>query len=93
MVVNVGKAVYFAHKGLDGVIDISPFTCMNGIVAKQSIPASAATTPASPSAISILTAPIPTWTATSASSGTCPLLSAPQTLAPGNARDRQSRDP
>jgi predicted nucleotide-binding protein (sugar kinase/HSP70/actin superfamily) len=38
MVVNVGKAVYFAHKGLDGVIDISPFTCMNGIVGEAIYP-------------------------------------------------------
>jgi predicted nucleotide-binding protein (sugar kinase/HSP70/actin superfamily) len=38
MVVNVGKAVYFAHKGLDGVIDISPFSCMNGIVGEAVYP-------------------------------------------------------
>ncbi len=38
MVVNVGKAVYFARKGLDGVIDISPFTCMNGIVGEAIYP-------------------------------------------------------
>jgi predicted nucleotide-binding protein (sugar kinase/HSP70/actin superfamily) len=38
MVINVGKAVYFAHKGLDGVIDISPFTCMNGIVGEAVYP-------------------------------------------------------
>jgi predicted nucleotide-binding protein (sugar kinase/HSP70/actin superfamily) len=38
MVLNVGKAVYFAHKGLDGVIDISPFTCMNGIVGEAIYP-------------------------------------------------------
>lgn len=38
MVVNVGKAVYFARKGLDGVIDISPFTCMNGIVGEAVYP-------------------------------------------------------
>jgi predicted nucleotide-binding protein (sugar kinase/HSP70/actin superfamily) len=38
MVLNVGKAVYFAHKGLDGVIDISPFTCMNGIVSEAIYP-------------------------------------------------------
>ena len=38
MVINVGKAVYFAHKGLDGVIDISPFTCMNGIVGEALYP-------------------------------------------------------
>jgi len=28
----------FAHKGLDGVIDISPFTCMNGIVGEAVYP-------------------------------------------------------
>lgn len=38
MVVNVGKAVYFARKGLDGVIDISPFSCMNGIVGESIYP-------------------------------------------------------
>jgi predicted nucleotide-binding protein (sugar kinase/HSP70/actin superfamily) len=38
MVVNLGKAVYFAHKGLDGVIDISPFTCMNGIICEAIYP-------------------------------------------------------
>jgi predicted nucleotide-binding protein (sugar kinase/HSP70/actin superfamily) len=38
MVVNVGKAVYFARKGLDGVVDISPFTCMNGIICEAVYP-------------------------------------------------------
>jgi predicted nucleotide-binding protein (sugar kinase/HSP70/actin superfamily) len=38
MVVNVGKAIYFARKGLDGVIDISPFTCMNGIICEAIYP-------------------------------------------------------
>lgn len=38
MVLNVGKSVYFAHKGVDGVIDISPFTCMNGIVSEAIYP-------------------------------------------------------
>jgi predicted nucleotide-binding protein (sugar kinase/HSP70/actin superfamily) len=38
MVVNVGKAVYFARKGADGVIDISPFTCMNGIICEAVYP-------------------------------------------------------
>src|ERR1035437_9089605 len=32
MVLNVGKAVCLARKGAAGIIDISPFTCMNGIV-------------------------------------------------------------
>ncbi len=38
MVLNVGKAVYLAHKGVDGIIDISPFTCMNGIVSEAIYP-------------------------------------------------------
>jgi len=38
MVVNAGKAVYFARKGADGVIDISPFTCMNGVVCEAIYP-------------------------------------------------------
>jgi len=38
MVLNVGKAVYFARKGLDGVVDISPFSCMNGIVSEALYP-------------------------------------------------------
>ncbi len=38
MVLNVGKAIYLAHKGVDGIIDISPFTCMNGIVSEAIYP-------------------------------------------------------
>jgi len=38
MVLNVGKAVYLARKGVDGIIDISPFTCMNGIVCEAVYP-------------------------------------------------------
>jgi predicted nucleotide-binding protein (sugar kinase/HSP70/actin superfamily) len=38
MVLNVGKAIYFAYKGLDGVVDISPFTCMNGIICEAIYP-------------------------------------------------------
>lgn len=38
MVLNAGKAVYFARKGVDGVIDISPFTCMNGIICEAIYP-------------------------------------------------------
>jgi predicted nucleotide-binding protein (sugar kinase/HSP70/actin superfamily) len=38
MVLNVGKAVYLARKGVDGIIDISPFTCMNGIVSEAIYP-------------------------------------------------------
>jgi len=32
MVINTGRAVYLYEKGVDGIIDISPFTCMNAIV-------------------------------------------------------------
>jgi predicted nucleotide-binding protein (sugar kinase/HSP70/actin superfamily) len=38
MTVNIGKTIYYAGKGLDGVIDISPFTCMNGIVSESIYP-------------------------------------------------------
>jgi len=38
MVLNVGKAVYLAKKGASGIIDISPFTCMNGIVCEAIYP-------------------------------------------------------
>jgi predicted nucleotide-binding protein (sugar kinase/HSP70/actin superfamily) len=38
MVLNIGKAVYLAKKGIDGIIDISPFTCMNGIVCEAIYP-------------------------------------------------------
>jgi predicted nucleotide-binding protein (sugar kinase/HSP70/actin superfamily) len=38
MVLNVGKVVYLARKGVDGIIDISPFTCMNGIVSEAIYP-------------------------------------------------------
>lgn len=39
MTLSVGKAVYLYHKGADGVVDISPFTCMNGIVSEAVYPA------------------------------------------------------
>ncbi len=38
MVLSVGKAVYLAKNGADGIIDISPFTCMNGIVCESIYP-------------------------------------------------------
>jgi predicted nucleotide-binding protein (sugar kinase/HSP70/actin superfamily) len=34
----VGKAAYLAKHGADGIIDISPFTCMNGIVTEAVYP-------------------------------------------------------
>jgi predicted nucleotide-binding protein (sugar kinase/HSP70/actin superfamily) len=38
MVLNVGKIVCLAKKGVAGIIDISPFTCMNGIVCEAVYP-------------------------------------------------------
>lgn len=38
MVLSVGKAVYLARHGAHGVVDISPFTCMNGIVSEALYP-------------------------------------------------------
>lgn len=39
MTLSVGKAIYLYRKGADGIIDISPFTCMNGIVSEAVYPA------------------------------------------------------
>jgi len=39
MVLSVGKSIYLQHKGADGIIDISPFTCMNGIICEAVYPA------------------------------------------------------
>jgi len=38
MVLNVGNVPCFARRGVDGIIDISPFTCMNGIVSEAIYP-------------------------------------------------------
>ncbi len=38
MVVSMGKAIWYYEKGAHGVIDISPFTCMNGIVCEAVYP-------------------------------------------------------
>ncbi len=38
MVLSIGKAAYLAKHGADGIIDISPFTCMNGIVSEAIYP-------------------------------------------------------
>jgi predicted nucleotide-binding protein (sugar kinase/HSP70/actin superfamily) len=35
MILSVGKAVYLHRRGADGVIDINPFSCMNGIVCES----------------------------------------------------------
>jgi len=38
MVISVGKAIWYYEKGAQGVIDVSPFTCMNGIVCESVYP-------------------------------------------------------
>jgi len=38
MVLSTGKSVFLYRKGADGIIDISPFTCMNGIVTEAIYP-------------------------------------------------------
>ena len=38
MVLSSGKSIYMFEKGADGIIDISPFTCMNGIVTEAVYP-------------------------------------------------------
>ncbi|MBI2840240.1 MAG: hypothetical protein HYX75_18135 [Acidobacteria bacterium] len=38
MVLSVGKAIYLHEKGAAGIADISPFTCMNGIVCEAIYP-------------------------------------------------------
>lgn len=38
MVINTGRAVFLYEKGVDGIVDISPFTCMNGIVCEAVYP-------------------------------------------------------
>ncbi|HVX65745.1 MAG TPA: hypothetical protein VHA11_04040 [Bryobacteraceae bacterium] len=38
MVLNIGKSICLAKRGVDGIIDISPFTCMNGIVCEAIYP-------------------------------------------------------
>jgi predicted nucleotide-binding protein (sugar kinase/HSP70/actin superfamily) len=38
MVLSSGKSIYLYGKGADGIIDISPFTCMNGIVTEAVYP-------------------------------------------------------
>jgi len=38
MVLSTGKSIYLYEKGADGIIDISPFSCMNGIVTQAVYP-------------------------------------------------------
>jgi len=38
MVLNVGNVACLANEGVSGIVDISPFTCMNGIVSEAMYP-------------------------------------------------------
>lgn len=38
MIVSAAKVGYLFRKGVDGVIDVSPFSCMNGIVSEALYP-------------------------------------------------------
>lgn len=38
MVMNMGRSAYLAMHGVDGIVDISPFTCMNGVVSEAIYP-------------------------------------------------------
>jgi predicted nucleotide-binding protein (sugar kinase/HSP70/actin superfamily) len=38
MVLSAGKVDYFFRKGVDGILDVSPFSCMNGIVSEALYP-------------------------------------------------------
>jgi predicted nucleotide-binding protein (sugar kinase/HSP70/actin superfamily) len=38
MVMNLGRSAYLALHGIDGIVDISPFTCMNGVVSEAIYP-------------------------------------------------------
>ena len=38
MVASLGRGAYLAMHGVDGIVDISPFTCMNGIVSEAIYP-------------------------------------------------------
>ena len=38
MVANLGRGAYLATHGVDGLVDISPFTCMNGVVSEAIYP-------------------------------------------------------
>ena len=38
MVTNLGRSAYLVMQGVDGIVDISPFTCMNGVVSEAIYP-------------------------------------------------------
>jgi predicted nucleotide-binding protein (sugar kinase/HSP70/actin superfamily) len=37
--INIGRCCYLARKGVDAILDISPFTCMNGVISEALYPA------------------------------------------------------
>ena len=61
---NVGKAVYLARNVAAGIIDIGPFTCMNGIVSEAIYPRISRHPSGTPSVVSTSTARNRTLTAT-----------------------------
>jgi predicted nucleotide-binding protein (sugar kinase/HSP70/actin superfamily) len=38
MILNLGKSVWLQENGADGILDISPFSCMNGVVCEAIYP-------------------------------------------------------
>jgi predicted nucleotide-binding protein (sugar kinase/HSP70/actin superfamily) len=38
MSLSIGQSLYLHNKGVDGIVDISPFSCMNGIVSEAIYP-------------------------------------------------------
>ncbi|MFC1541160.1 hypothetical protein ACFL50_01780 [Candidatus Latescibacterota bacterium] len=38
MAISIGRSIYLYTKGVDGIVDISPFSCMNGIVSEAIYP-------------------------------------------------------
>ena len=38
MILNLGKASWLHQKGADGMVDSSPFSCMNGIICESIYP-------------------------------------------------------
>ena len=48
MVLSAGKVDYFFRRGVDGIIDVSPFSCMNGFVSEALCPRQSADHPGLP---------------------------------------------
>jgi len=68
MVINAGKTVYLWSKGCDAILDISPFTCMNGIVSEAIYPKISRDHDGIPIRIFYFDGTQSHWSATSASS-------------------------